>query len=77
MYLTLTRSVATEVEKRMSRRLQVGSLVGWNGRLHFVRGFDPMGASVPRAYLQDAETGEQRRILLDDLLDPSDTASAA
>jgi len=69
LYLTLSSSIAAEVEKRTSRPLEIDGLVRWNGRLCFLRGFDPMGATVPRAFLEDAETGEPRIVPLDDLVD--------
>jgi hypothetical protein len=67
LYLTLSHAAIAEAEKRARFRLNVGDLVGWNGRLYFLRGFDPMGVAVPRAYLEDAETRTPRTVLLDDL----------
>ena len=52
---------------RTAARLNRDDLVTHDGRLYFVRGVDPAGVFEPRVYLEDAETGEQDAILLEEL----------
>jgi len=42
-------------------------LVSHHGRLYFVRGVDPAGVFGARAYLEDAETREQKTVPLQEL----------
>ena len=44
-----------------------GDLVSHDGRLYFVRGVDPAGVFEASVYLEDAETGEEARVLLEEL----------
>jgi hypothetical protein len=53
--------------KRTAAPLNRDDLVTHDGRLYVVRGLDPAGVFEPRVYLEDAETGEQETILLDQL----------
>jgi hypothetical protein len=77
LYLTLSSAAIAEAEKRARFRVRVNDLVGWNGRLYFVRGFDPMSVNTPRAFLEDAETREPRTIVLDDLIETHGTPATA
>jgi hypothetical protein len=52
---------------RTAAPLNRDDLVTHDGRLFFVRGVDPAGVFEPRVYLEDAETGEQETILLEQL----------
>jgi len=39
--------------------MNIGDLVLYQGRLHYLRGLDPMSVPDRRAVLEDAETGEE------------------
>jgi hypothetical protein len=39
--------------------MNVGDLVIWQDRAYRLRGFEPMSVPDRRAYLEDAETGEE------------------
>ncbi|HXI96561.1 MAG TPA: hypothetical protein VNG04_10565 [Candidatus Acidoferrum sp.] len=39
--------------------MKIGDLVLYLGRLHYLRGLDPMSVPNRRAVLEDAETGEE------------------
>jgi hypothetical protein len=39
--------------------MKIGDLVLYQGRLHYLRGLDPMSVPDRRAVLEDAETGEE------------------
>jgi hypothetical protein len=77
LFLTLPPAAPVDTETQ-TPGLRLGDLVRRNGRLYFVRGFDPMGVAVPLAYLEDAETCEPRTVLLEEIVDePYRRASAA
>jgi hypothetical protein len=42
--------------------VRIGQHVTYDGRLYVVVGLDPMGVPGRRADLEDAETGERRRV---------------
>ena len=50
-----------------STELRLGDHVIHDGRLYVVLGLDPMGVPGRRVDLEDAETGELRRVPLDEL----------
>jgi hypothetical protein len=39
--------------------MNIGDLVLYQGRAHYLRGLDPMSVPNRRAVLEDAETGEE------------------
>jgi hypothetical protein len=39
--------------------MKIGDLVLYQGRLHYLRGLDPMSVPDRRAILENAETGEE------------------
>ena len=39
--------------------MKIGDLVLYQGRLHYLRGLDPMSVPDRRAVLKDAQTGEE------------------
>ena len=47
-----------------------GDLVSHEGRLFYVLGFDPIGVTSQRVYLEDAETHEPRSAALAEILKP-------
>ena len=64
----------TKGERRSGRRdcgqeseLRLGDQLTHDGRLYVVLGLDPMGVPGRRVDLEDAETGEVRRVPLDEL----------
>ena len=60
---------AGEKRRKPARQLKRDDLATYDGRLYFLRGFDPMGVLSQRAYLEDAETHERRTVPLADLVD--------
>ena len=47
--------------------MRIGDLVAYAGRQYIVRGLDPMGVPERRADLEDAQTGEPRRVTIAEL----------
>jgi hypothetical protein len=47
--------------------MAIGDLVLYQGRRYVLRGIDPMSVTDRRAELQDEETGERIRVLVDDV----------
>jgi hypothetical protein len=50
--------------------MKIDDLVLYQGRLHYLRGFDPMSVPDRRAILEDAETGEEVTAPVDELESP-------
>jgi hypothetical protein len=50
--------------------MKIGDLVLYQGRLHYLRGLDPMSVPDRRAVLEDAETGEELTAPIDELESP-------
>ncbi len=48
---------AADANHAMLCGMEIGTRVLWNGRVHHLRGWDPMGVPDRRADLEDAETG--------------------
>jgi hypothetical protein len=44
--------------------MNIGDLVIYRGRLHYLRGLDPMSVPQRQADLEDVQTGEQLKVLL-------------
>jgi hypothetical protein len=55
--------------------MHIGDLVLYQGRLHYLRGLDPMSVPDRRAVLEDAETGEEVTALLAELEAPPPNGS--
>jgi hypothetical protein len=53
-------------------QLRIGDHVTYDGRLYVVLGLDPMGVPARRVDLEDVETGELRRIALEQLESSAD-----
>jgi hypothetical protein len=66
-----------DIVLRPPLRVERGSVVRLAGRLCVVLGFEPVGASSPTAYLQDAETGEYRSATHDEMTAPPAHAATA
>jgi hypothetical protein len=49
------------------RDFHIGERVTFFGRAYFVRGFSPMSITPPSIQLEDAQTGEQLDVALDEL----------
>ena len=49
------------------RDFHIGDRVTFFGRAYFVRGFSPMSVTRPCIQLEDAQTGEQREVAIDEL----------
>jgi hypothetical protein len=49
------------------RDFHIGDRVTLFGRAYFVRGFSPMSVTRPSIQLEDAETGEQLEVAIDEL----------
>ncbi len=47
--------------------MNIGDLVLYQGRTFYLRGLDPMGVPERRAILEDAQTGEEVQVPLDDV----------
>jgi hypothetical protein len=47
--------------------MELGDLVTYRGRSYVLRGLDPMSVDGRRAHLEDAVTGEQLWVRLDEL----------
>jgi hypothetical protein len=47
--------------------MKIGDLVLYDGRPHHVRGFEPMSVPDRRVTLEDAETGEEVRVPIEEL----------
>jgi hypothetical protein len=47
--------------------MNIGDLVLYQGRAFYLRGLDPMGVPERRAIVEDAETGEELQVPLDDV----------
>jgi hypothetical protein len=50
------------------RDLHIGDRVTFSRRAYFVRGFSPMSITRPTIHLEDAQTGEQLEVALDELI---------
>jgi hypothetical protein len=50
--------------------MKIDDLVLYQGRLHYLRGLDPMSVPDRRAILEDAETGEEVTAPMADLESP-------
>jgi hypothetical protein len=48
--------------------MELNDIVVHNGRRLILVGFDPMSVKPQRAYLRDLKTGEELRLLSDDLM---------
>jgi hypothetical protein len=48
--------------------MEIDGRVLWNGRVYYLRGWDPMGVPDQRADLEDAETGEHTVAPLEEVL---------
>ena len=55
--------------------LQIGDFVTWRGRLHVLRGIDPMGVHERRAEVEDCGTGARTRPPLEALVPAPDARS--
>jgi hypothetical protein len=42
--------------------MKIGDLVLYHGRLHYLRGLDPMSVPDRKAFIEDAATGEARAV---------------
>jgi hypothetical protein len=49
------------------RDLHIGDRVTFLGRAYYVRGFSPFSIAPPMIYLEDAQTGGQLELPVDDL----------
>lgn len=49
------------------RDLHIGDRVTFYGRAYIVRGFSPMSITRPTIHLEDAQTGEQLEVAIDEL----------
>ena len=49
--------------------LKIGDLVLYDGRPHYVRGFEPMSVPERRVTLEDVETGQEVRVPIGELAD--------
>jgi hypothetical protein len=47
--------------------MKIGDLVPFQGRNYYIRGFDPMSVPERQAYLEDALTGEQIAVPIEEL----------
>jgi hypothetical protein len=47
--------------------MKIGDLVLHEGRHYYLRGLDPMSVPERQAFLEDASTGEQRTVPVDEL----------
>ena len=47
--------------------MNIGEIVLYEGRQHYLRGLDPMGLPQRQAFLEDALTGEARTVPADDV----------
>jgi len=47
--------------------MKIGDLVLFQGRAFYLRGLDPMSVPDRRAILEDAETGQEVRVPLDEV----------
>ena len=54
----------------LTAAMKLGDLVLYQGRLHYLRGLDPMSVPDRRAVLEDAETGEEVTARIGDLEAP-------
>jgi hypothetical protein len=50
--------------------MNIGDLVLYQGRPHYLRGLDPMSVPERRAVLEDAETGEEVTVPIAELETP-------
>lgn len=57
--------------------MEIGTRVLWNGRVYYLRGWDPMGVPDRRADLEDAETGEHAVAPLEEVLPFADEVDTA
>ena len=51
--------------------MEIGDLVLYQGRLHYLRGLDPMSVPERRAQLEDAETSVLLWVPLEEVVEPS------
>ena len=51
--------------------MKIGDLVLHQGRSYFLRGLDPMSVPDRRAIIEDAHTGEERSVPIEELEAPS------
>ena len=56
--------------------MKIGDLVLYQGRPYYLRGLDPMGVPERRAIVDDAETGEEHSVPVDELDELEPPASA-
>jgi len=47
--------------------MKIGDLVLYQGGRYYLRGFDPMSVSNRKALLEDAETGEEVSVPVDEI----------
>jgi hypothetical protein len=57
--------------------MAIGDHVLYNGRRYLLIGIDPMSVTDRRAQLEDLESGERVRVLLDDVEDLQDLPPCA
>jgi hypothetical protein len=74
--IALRRSSA-DANRAVLCGMEIGTCVLWNGRVYYLRGWDPMGVPDRRADLEDAETGAHAVAPLAEVLPFADEGDAS
>jgi hypothetical protein len=56
-----------DADSRRAAAMNIGDLVLYQGRRYYLRGLDPMSVPDRQAMLEDAETGEEVSVPIDEV----------